>query len=129
MWKYCFLEGVIYRATVKPNTKIGTYTGLTERPLKSRFTGHSENISNQNYVGTRWSTHVCQLKASNLPCSLRWHVIDGITAYNQTTGQCRICLKEKLSLCFCPRRQLWTLGVNCTAVHQRKHLLDTLAGI
>ena len=123
----CLVEGVVYGATVKANGKSETYTCLSEPPFKSRFNGHNGNIRNRDSDGTRLSAHIWKLKYRYTLYSLDWHVTDTSTAFNQTTGQCRLCLKEKWYIMFRPEGATLNLRSefysHCR--HKKKHLLGT----
>ena len=60
----CQLKGVIYGATVTETIsgKTETYTGLSEPPFKSRYSGHLTTFKNKNANHTTLSKHIWVLK-------------------------------------------------------------------
>ena len=98
----CLSEGVVYGATVKTNTSQETYTGLTEPPFKTRYGVHKSNFLHKSQKGTTLSSYIWTLKDKSTPFTLDWHIIARSGGYNPSTGQCRLCLKEKWFIMFRP---------------------------
>ena len=94
------MRGSFTEQQSSPRTRL-KLTQDSQNPL-SNPDAHSGNIRNKNSDGTRLSAHIWKIKDDNLQYSLKWNVIDISSAYNQTTGQCRLCLKEKWYIMFRP---------------------------
>ena len=97
-------EGVIYGATVKETIsgKTETYTGLSEPPFKKRYGGHLSTFKHENSDHTSLSNHSWDLKRKGIEHTISWKIIARSKKFNPSTGQCRLCIKEKYCIMFNP---------------------------
>ena len=79
-----------------------TYTGLTDGTMRDRISKHESNSRHRDQTGTRLSAHVWEIKDMNHPYTIKWRILSRASSYNPTTGMCRLCLKEKFMIMFCP---------------------------
>ena len=100
----CMAEGVIYGATVKETIcgKIETYTGLSDPPFKKRYGGHLSTFKHKNSDHTSLSNHSWDLKRKSIDHTISWKILARSKGFNPSTGQCRLCIKEKYFFMFNP---------------------------
>ena len=131
---YCTVQCVVYRALVTAEDQsIETYTGLTEQEFKKRVQKHNYDIKNykpndpeSHKSGTRLSRHCGSLTAENIPYTLNWSILCKTkTAFNPTTGYCKLCAMEKFFIMFKPGDATLNLRSeffsHCR--HKERHLL------
>ena len=131
----CTVSCVVYRALVTNETdnSVETYTGLTENAIKLRVRGHESDIKNykpndpsNHKSGTRLSRHCGQLAANNVPYNISWSILkETKTAFNPSTGFCKLCSMEKYLIMFKPEDATLNLRSeffsHCR--HKQRHLL------
>ena len=124
----CQAEGLVYGAKVTQTIsgKTETYTGLTENSFKSRYAGHISNFKHEGSKGTTLSTHVWDLKNKSIAHTVKWEVIARSKGYNPSTGQCRLCLKEKYFIMFKPAGA--TLNARSEFFSSCRHIAKHLMG-
>ena len=124
----CQSEGLIYGAKVTQtiSVKTETYTGLTENSFKSRYGGHLSNFTHKDSKGTTLSTHIWDLKKKSIEHTLTWEIIARSKGYNPSTGQCRLCLKEKYFILFKPAGA--TLNARSEFFSSCRHIAKHLMG-
>ena len=107
----CQTAGVVYKAevttaaTVANNSTTETYTGMTGGPFRKRHYGHDHDMKEENEeeTGTTLSRHVHKLRKAGTSFTITWDLLEeGLTGYNPTSGQCRLCLLEKFHIMFTP---------------------------
>ena len=123
----CTSEGVVYGAKVM-QTATGhteTYTGLTENSFKSRYGGHLTNFTHKEAKHTTLSKHVWDLKDKDISHTINWDIIVRSKGYNPSTGQCRLCLKEKYYIMFKPATATLNAGSEfySSCQHIAKHFM------
>ena len=132
---YCTVSCVVYRALVtnEVDNSVATYTGLTENPFKLRVRKHEADIRSfkphdpdNHSSGTRLSRHCGQLAASSIPYTITWSILkETKTAFNPSTGFCKLCSMEKFYIMFKPEDATLNLRSeffsHCR--HKERHLL------
>ena len=100
----CMAKGVVYGAEITDlaTGRKETYTGLTDGTMRDRISKHESNSRHRDQPGTRLSAHVWEIKDMNHPYTIKWRILSRASSYNPTTGMCRLCLKEKFMIMFCP---------------------------
>ena len=110
-----------------------TYTGLTANPIKLRIRKHESDIKSYkphdpetHKSGTRLSRHCGQLGAVSIPYNITWKILkETKTAFNPTTGICKLCCMEKFLIMFKPEDATLNLRSeffsHCR--HKERHLL------
>ena len=87
------------------NNGTETYTGVTGGPFRKRHYGHDNDmkVENEAETGTTLSRHVHKLRRAGTTFTITWDLLEeGLTGYNPTSGQCRLCLLEKFHIMFTP---------------------------
>ena len=137
---YCTASCVVYRAKVTEgdpdypdDQTVEYYTGLTENRIKKRIKKHYSDIDKFNpsdpenhQSGTRLSRHCGQLKCEGKIYKIDWSILcETKTAFNPTTGICKLCTMEKYLIMFRPEDATLNLRSeffgHCR--HKEKHLL------
>ena len=99
----CLNGQVVYRAKVTANNNTEYYTGMTGNTFKERVNKHNSDFRNTNSKhSTTLSTHIWDLNGRNIDYDLDWSLVDKAPTFNHTTGQCRLCNKEKCYIIFDP---------------------------
>ena len=99
----CKVECVVYQAEVNsdiPATnekeKVMRYIGLTEGPLKTRYTNHKSDMTTKKQNGgTSLSRHIWELKDQNIPHKISWSVKEKCKPYIAGAKDCNLCIAEK----------------------------------
>ena len=94
----CKQDGVVYEACVKESVsgKTETYTGLTGRTFKQRWTEHKRDFEKtDSRTKTSLSLHIWELKDQGIAYDTSWRILDRASLYNPATKKCNLCLKEK----------------------------------
>ena len=95
----CLEEGIIYEATVKPNTDEKRCVGLTEGTFKRRLYGHRQSFKNSSLRNTtELSKYIWNFKEREEEYELTWSIIDRAPPYNGTPSKCRLYLIEKFHI-------------------------------
>ena len=97
---------VVYQAEVTSDTpasvekeKTMRYIGLTEGPLKKRYTSHKSDMTTKNArSGTTLSRHVWELKDQNIPFSISWSIKERCKPYIAGAEDCNLCIAEKVHI-------------------------------
>ena len=125
----CLEKSVIYRATVKNNTKNeeNSYIGLAGDTFKSRYANHIKSINNSKYKHeTCLSTFIWNLKENDQTFNVSWKIIDKGTLFNPSKMRCNLCLKEQYNLIF--RTDLCSINTKnefgSTCRHLRQKLIN-----
>ena len=123
----CLTDKLVYRAKVEDqNGNKEYYTGLTANSFKKRLYGHNSDFKNRENDGTRLSTHVWNLKDSNLNFDIDWEIAARAEPYNPATKKCQLCLTEKYLIMFKPEGATLNLRSEmfATCRHRTKLLLQ-----
>ena len=114
----CIAEQVVYQATVKVNLPEGaaeeertpdeTYVGVTEPEWKLRLGNHKQNFKKVSQRGhTCLSNYIWTLKDKGLveerDYNITWALKAKATSFSPTSGQCRLCLTEKVLMVLEPQ--------------------------
>ena len=99
----CKVECVVYQAEVNSDTpatnekeNIMRYIGLTEGPLKTRYTSHKSDMASKKLKGgTTLSRHIWELKDQNIPYSISWSIKEKCKPYIAGGKDCNLCIAEK----------------------------------
>ena len=94
----CLTSSIVYNAKVRATEDpIGkNYIGLTEGPLKQRYTQHALSFRNRhNANSTELSKFIWHLKDSNTDFEIKWSILTSAAAYNNKSKRCNLCLAEK----------------------------------
>ena len=102
----CKVECVVYQAEVTSDTpasvekeKTMRYIGLTEGPLKKRYTSHKSDMTTRNArSGTTLSRHVWELKDQNIPFNISWSIKERCKPYIAGAEDCNLCIAEKVHI-------------------------------
>lgn len=97
------MECVVYQAEVNSDTpatnekeNIMRYIGLTEGPLKTRYTSHKSDMASKKLKGgTTLSRHIWELKDQNIPYSISWSIKEKCKPYIAGGKDCNLCIAEK----------------------------------
>ena len=127
----CLTDCVVYEATVTEthSGKKETYTGVTSRQFKQRLYEHNADMrKSDSRIKSGLSSHVWDLKDRGVRHEVSWRLKERSTAFNPTTKQCRICLKEKFHILYKPdgaslnkRSEIFN-----TCRHRRQKLLENM---
>ena len=99
----CLTDKLVYRAKVEDqNGNKEFYTGLTAGTFKKRLYGHNSDFRKRENDGTTLSTHVWNLKDSNLNFDINWEIAARAEPFNPATKKCQLCLTEKYLIMFKP---------------------------
>ena len=75
------------------------YIGLTEGPLKKRYTSHKSDMTTKNArSGTTLSRHVWELKDQNIPFNISWSIKERCKPYIAGAEDCNLCIAEKVHI-------------------------------
>ena len=102
----CKVECVVYQAEVISDTpasvekgKTMKYIGLTEGPLKKRYTSHKSDMTTRNAgSGTTLSRHIWELKDQNIPFNISWSIKERCKPYIAGAEDCNLCIAEKVHI-------------------------------
>ena len=127
----CSKNWVVYSARVIPSNggKVETYTGLTNRPFKTRWKEHLNDFENPNCrTKSNLSKHIWDLKDKGRGYEVEWSIIDKTPPFDISTKKCLLCLKEKHHIMYDrPRSSLNTRSeVFNTCRHRTQGLLCNL---
>ena len=99
----CLRRSVVYRAAITANNKTEYYTGITGNSFKERLNHHNSDFRNKKQRNsTTLSNHIWELKETSTPYDLSWSIIESAPKYNNNTGKCRLCNREKWYIMFRP---------------------------
>ena len=96
----CLTEGLVYRGTMTWKQDNFTYTGSTGNSFKERYSGHKQDLRNENRPGTTLSNKFWQLKRedpSENP-TITWKIINKCHKLRAGIPCCDVCLTEKTRL-------------------------------
>ena len=75
------------------------YIGLSEGPLKKRYTSHKSDMTTRNAKsGTTLSRHVWELKDQNIPFNISWSIKERCKPYIAGAEDCNLCIAEKVHI-------------------------------
>ena len=119
---------MVYKATVETQEGSESYTGLTEKDFKSRWSNHKHLFQNEEQKNaTELSKHVWKLHDRNINHRIKWDIIGRARPYSNQSKQCNLCLLEKYHI-ICVQENA-TLNKKSELVstcrHTRKFLLST----
>ena len=93
----CLVKSVVYKATLKTNSKSFRYIGLTEGHFKTRFNAHQNSFRHEkNKLSTELSKKVWELKGNKEEFSINWDIIKTTMSYQPGRINCSLCTAEKL---------------------------------
>ena len=95
----CLSSAVVYKATVTYDNQTRSYIGSTGGTFKSRYRNHTKSFRHQKYENeTELSKHIWDLKKKNIDHEIRWDIIKQSNTYKRKSGNCNLCLDEKLEI-------------------------------
>ena len=88
---------VVYQATIKRGVGVtDTYIGLNA--TRSNFKDKTRNPKN----ATALSKYIWNLEDENIPYDVSWGIVSRAKPFNQATGVCNLCTREKYFIIFKP---------------------------
>ena len=102
----CTITNLVYKATITrlDNNVTRTQTGATVE-FKQRQGSYKTSFEDPNLHQTCLSQYIWNTLKRNqphIPFRLDWSVVDRGPPFNPSTGQCKLCLKEKYHIMFNP---------------------------
>ena len=102
----CTITNVVYRASITrlDTNETKTQTGATVE-FKQRMGGYKDSFADPNIHQTCLSQHIWKVlrrSQPHIPYRLEWSEVDRGPPFNPSTGQCKLCLKEKYYIMFHP---------------------------
>ena len=95
----CLTESVVYQAKLTASDgEVKTYTGLTERPFKTRLYGHRADRANRKQENaTTMATFYWEKKDKGITIeTTEWEILRKCHKYQPGGRNCDLCLTEKL---------------------------------
>ena len=102
----CNQEGVIYQATVTNSRgDQESYVGLAKN-FKQRYSKHKSSMLKKSAeTSTTLSTYFWKEKEAGRGPKVEWSILErNIPSFNSVTKSCRLCLREKFTIAFCPQK-------------------------
>ena len=123
----CLTDNLVYQATVKTESDVQTYVGLTSTTFKLRLGNHKKSFKNENYRrNTSLSSYIWNIKERGEEYQLKWNILGRAQPFSPISGVCNLCTLEKYHILFTPN--LATLNkkeeVNNHCLHRISMLLD-----
>lgn len=97
----CLTSAIVYKATVtvESDDKTYVYIGLTGGQFKFRFNNHTSSFKNKAYEkDTALSKLVWELKRKKQAFSINWSIIKKSNTIKRDSGQCNLCMEEKVEI-------------------------------
>ena len=95
----CLSTQIVYKATVTTEDGSKQYIGLASGTFKERFNNHTQSFKNNRYEKeTELAKCVWDLKRRNKEYSVSWEIIRKSNTVKRQSGQCNLCLDEKLEI-------------------------------
>jgi len=89
----------VYKATATHNNVEKSYIGLAGGPFKGRYRNHVKSFNHEKYgKETELSKYVWMLKRKNTDYTLYWEILKKCNTIGRKSGQCNLCLDEKLAI-------------------------------
>ena len=104
----CKSNNIVYEATVTAEDRsIRNYMGMTEHTFKTRHADHKRSFEKKKYATkTSLSRNLWKLKEAGIKHSIKWSIMQRARAYRGGSGQCNLCLAEKLCILNADKRFL-----------------------
>ena len=95
----CLSENIIYKASVISDNACMFYVGLSGGKFKYRLGNHKKSFKHEKYEkDTALSKYVWSLKRKNIEYSINWEILYKSNISTRRSGNCNLCLQEKLSI-------------------------------
>ena len=86
-------------SSLRHNTGKKNYIDLTEGTFKQQYTQHKLSFRNRKYANhTELAKHIWKRKDNKENYKISWSIISSISAYNNISKRCNLCLTEKLHI-------------------------------
>ena len=73
--------------------------GLTGGTFKERYNNHTKSLKHKKYEKeTELSKYIWDLKGQEIPYTIHWEIVRKSNCNMRQSGQCNLCLEEKLEL-------------------------------
>ena len=93
----CLSSSIVYQANIITTTYTKMYIGQSGGPFKSRFYNHIKSFKHIRYAkDTVLSQYIWELKNTNTDYVITWIIIKQSNINKRSSGQCNLCLDEKL---------------------------------
>ena len=93
----CFVECIVYEATISKMNQTNTYFGSAEGNFKSRYNNHTLSFHSKGYKHrTDLSKYAWSLQDSNTEFSLKWHIKK--LPYKCSSQKCDLRIAEKVAI-------------------------------
>ena len=125
----CLLKDIVYKASVKTESSLKIYFGLSEGEFKTRFNNHKMSFNNSNYAkSTELSKYVWHLKDVGYPFNMTWEIAAESKSYKPGSKRCNLCLMEKLLISEGKKRHMLNKRSELVAMcrHRNKFLLKAI---
>ena len=93
----CLTPSIMYSAkvTTTEDPMGKNYIGLTEGPLKQRYTQHALSFRNRHYANsTELSRYIWHLKDNKTDFEIKLSILTSAAAYSNKSKRCNLCLAE-----------------------------------
>jgi hypothetical protein len=92
----CRTSSIVYQATVKADTSVETYVGLTQNEFKLRLANHHQSFRKAAHKHqTELSKHVWTLKDRNIDFTIKWKILSHDRPYSNISKRCSMCTMEE----------------------------------
>ena len=95
----CLAKSIVYKATVTHGDTASTYIGLAGGTFKDRYRNHTKSFRHSKYEkDTELSKYIWDLKKEEIGYTVKWDILKRSNTFKRATGQCNLCLEEKLAI-------------------------------
>ena len=117
----CLVNDIVYKVKITSNDsqKPACYIGLASGSFKTRYNNHNKSFRHERYEkDTELSKFIWSLKRKNVDYSIDWEILKKSNTYKRASGQCNLCMEEKLQI-LCNRSDH-----TCILINKRNELVS-----
>ena len=135
----CKVQCVVYNAEVTSERPVNVekdqtvnYIGMTEGPLKVRYTKHKSDMNkpNKEKGTTKLAKHIAELKEKGIKFEIKWSIKERCKPYVAGSKNCNLCMAEKIHILEAENRTSLNSRSEMLAMcrHRWKFLLENIDG-